>query len=120
MQDYRRLVVSALAEDVAVETYRVTSTFPPSERYELARQMRRAAVSIGSNIAEGAGQRTDGDFRRLLGIAMGSASELHFQARLAARLGLCGNEDSMGLQESIENAKKAIAGLIRYLNKRER
>ncbi len=115
MQDYSQLEVATLAEEVAISTYQLTAGFPVEERYGLQAQMRRSAVSIGSNIAEGAGRTTDGDFRRFLGVAMGSANELHFQARLAARLGLCEDEASVRLQQDVERVKKATTGLIRYL-----
>ena len=115
MQNYQQLEIAQLAENVAVQTYRMTATFPADERFGLTQQMRRAAVSIGSNIAEGAGRLSDGDFRRFLGMATGSASELLYQARLAARLGMCTPEQSARLVVETERVKKATAGLIRYL-----
>ena len=116
MQDYSKLEIALLAENVAVATYRRTSTFPADEKFGLTQQMRRSAVSIGSNIAEGAGRISDGDFRRFLSMAMGSANELHYQTRLTSRLGLCREEESVRLHDEIERVKKATAGLIRYLN----
>ena len=75
-----------MALQVATLTYAVTRRFPPSEQLGLVPQMRRAAVSIGSNITEGCGRSSEKQFFSFLQIAMGSASELEFQCRLAQQL----------------------------------
>ena len=88
MRNPYKLRVTENALIIAERTYEVTSDFPPTERFGLVTQMRRAAVSIGSNIAEGCGRSTDAQLVNFLNYASGSASELEFQARLALRLGM--------------------------------
>jgi four helix bundle protein len=82
------LAVAGRARNLAVTIYGLTGGFPSSERYGLTAQMRRAVVSIGSNIAEGCGRDGDRALIAFLQIAMGSASELDFQLRLASDLGM--------------------------------
>ncbi len=76
MQDYRKLTVWQLASDLAVAVYEVTRSFPPAATWGPAAQMRRAAISISSNIAEGAGRGSRRDFARFLDMAVASAHEL--------------------------------------------
>src|SRR5690242_20392106 len=87
MQDPKNLIVSEYAHRLAVATYRRTSRFPPVERFGLTAQMRRAAVSIPSNIAEGCGRRSNRELIAYLYNASGSASELASQLRIATDLG---------------------------------
>src|SRR6187551_628422 len=87
MRNPNKLAVADRAIELAVAIYRLTSSFPPSERFGLAAQMRRAAVSVGSNIAEGCGRSGNRDFLRFLRIARGSTTELAFQLALSAELG---------------------------------
>ncbi len=88
MQNHRRLEVYVRARELATQVYAVASTLSGSERYELARQLRRAAVSVGSNIAEGCGRATRRDFCSFLDNALGSATELEFQLDLCERASL--------------------------------
>jgi four helix bundle protein len=85
-KDYRDLVVWQEAMDLVMLVYRVTAGFPKEETYGLRSQMRRAAVSIPSNIAEGQGRRTSRDFRNFLAIAHGSVREVETHALIAERL----------------------------------
>jgi four helix bundle protein len=87
MRDPRNLEVADDAMDLAELTYVVTKAFPSDERFGLVAQMRRAAISVGSNIAEGCGRTTDRAFTSFLQIALGSVLELEYQAQIAARLG---------------------------------
>jgi four helix bundle protein len=87
MQDPSRLRVFRIAEHIALGIYRLTRSFPLEERFGLAQQMRRAAVSIGSNIAEGCGRSGARDFTRFLEIALGSSAELQFQLRISHKSG---------------------------------
>ena len=88
MQKTTNLAVATRAKGLAVSIHRLTGALPATERYGLTAQMRRAVVSIGSNIAEGCGRTGDPGLAAFLQIALGSASELDFQLRLAADLGL--------------------------------
>src|SRR3989338_9416890 len=84
---YQNLVVWQKAMDFVVSLYKLTEAFPESERFGLSSELRRAAVSVPSNIAEGYRRRSSGDFARFLRIAYGSASELETQLEIARRLG---------------------------------
>jgi four helix bundle protein len=88
MRDPKRLEVVELAARLAETTYRATRGFPPDERFGLTTQMRRAAVSVGSNISEGCGRSSDPAFLSFLQIAIGSVCELEYQAMLAQRVGV--------------------------------
>ena len=83
---HKRLAVWRKSVDLVVETYKVTKTFPTEERYGLTDQVRRAAVSIPANIAEGAGRRTKKEFINFLHISQGSLSELDTHLEIALRL----------------------------------
>jgi four helix bundle protein len=78
MKDFRKLDVWAKAHALTLAIYRVTAGFPTEERYGLTSQLRRAALSIPTNITEGCGRNTDAEFNRFLEIAMGSASETEY------------------------------------------
>ena len=86
MKDPHKLRVARASEELALRVYEYTAGFPREERYGLAAQLRKTAVSIGSNIFEGCGRLTERGFRASLGVAHGEASELLFQIRLALRL----------------------------------
>lgn len=86
IKSYRDLIVWQRAMDLAVEVYRMTDGFPKSEAYGLTSQMRRAAVSIASNIAEGHG-RTNRHFSNYLSTSLGSMAELETQAEISQRIG---------------------------------
>ena len=93
MRDFRSLEVWHESVALAVTVFELTAAFPKSERFGLASQMRRAATSISSNIAEGSGRMSPAEFAHFLGIAAGSASELDSQLELAARLGYVPSTD---------------------------
>jgi four helix bundle protein len=104
-----------LAEDLAVEIYRVTRKLPSFERFGLASQMQRAAVSIGANIAEGCGYQGDRAFIAYLHRSVGSANELQFETRVASRLGYFEQSEFAGLIESQTNLRKGVIKLITAL-----
>ena len=95
--------------------YRVTAGFPREELYGLISQMRRAAVSVPSNIVEGCARDSQADYLRFFYIAFGSLRELHYQLSLANRLGFLRNEDSSLLEPKIVETEKVLNGLIRAL-----
>ena len=88
MQSAKSLRVYGAAEELTVRVYEVARLLPIEERFALSQQLRRSAISVGSNIAEGCGRDSDGELTRFLRIALGSATELEFQLRIAVRLGL--------------------------------
>ena len=113
MRDYRELTVWQRADEVVIDIYRITDAFPADERFGLIAQMRRAAVSVASNIAEAAGRSTDADAARLLSIAAGSASELEYQLDLAARLGHAAKSVDLTLGR-VGEVKKMLRSLIKH------
>ena len=117
MRNADRLRVVALAKEIALQTYRITASFPRSEQFGLVSQMRRAAVSIGSNIAEGCGRSSDIQLRNFLQIASGSATELEFQASLAEALEMGGAMELRELQRSIQNERRMLWTYYAYLSR---
>ena len=116
MHDYRKLRVYDMAIEVTSETYRLTKTLPRSERYGLVQQMNRAAVSIASNIAEGAGRGDGRDFARFLRIARGSVCGLDAQATMAARVGVVDGESARVLREHLEKLKASLTNLEKRMS----
>jgi four helix bundle protein len=104
--------------DLVVTIYDTTAKFPKEERYALVDQLRRAAVSLPSNIAEGHGRSRTGDYLRHLSIAVGSLMELETQVQIASRLGYVSAEHEKGLLESSTVLARMLAGLIRALRRR--
>ena len=93
MRDHTKLRAFELADEVALLTYKTTAEFPKNEQFGLTSQMRRAAVSVPSNIAEGQGRGPGLDFIRFLRIALGSLQETQTQLLLAVRIGYLSDED---------------------------
>ncbi|PIX25843.1 MAG: four helix bundle protein, partial [Deltaproteobacteria bacterium CG_4_8_14_3_um_filter_43_13] len=96
MRDHTKLRAFELADEVAMLVYRVTAGFPKGELFGLTAQIRRAAVSVPSNIVEGCARDSEADYLRFLNIAFGSLRELHYQLNLSKRLGfLCVQDSSL-------------------------
>jgi four helix bundle protein len=108
------------AIDLVLAIYRITDGFPKEERFSLTDQMRRAALSIPSNIAEGAARQTKKEFINYLHIAQGSLSQLDMQMELAKRLGYLVQESWARLDGQIERIDKMLSGLIRHLRSSKR
>ncbi|MFB1489280.1 MULTISPECIES: four helix bundle protein [unclassified Thiocapsa] len=115
MQDFRDLLVWVKAHEATLAVYRCTRTFPSDERFGLTFQIRRAAVSVASNIAEGSGRRSDADFARFLSMAFGSASEVEYQALLAKDLGYLSDPEHQEVRDRISEVKRMLASLIKRL-----
>ena len=117
-QDYRDLVVWQKAIELTVCVNQLTRSFPGDELYGLISQMRRASVSVASNIAEGRGRLTAGEFRQFLGVAQGSIYELQTQLFVARRLGM-GADASLNGTESLSNeVSKMLGAFIQTLNRK--
>ena len=115
MRDHTKLKAFVLADDIVIDIYRITAAFPREEVYGLVSQMRRAAVSVPSNIVEGCSRDSQTDFLRFLYIAFGSLKELHYQLNLSERLGYMQHEDYALLESKIFEAEKILNGFIRSL-----
>jgi four helix bundle protein len=115
MNSYRDLKVWQEAMTLAERIYSVTADFPASERYGLIAQMRRAAVSVPSNIAEGYGRKTSRQRYNFLEIALGSLFELETQSELSSRLGFAGAPVSEERSEKIRGIGRGLTALMRYV-----
>jgi len=115
MRDHTKLRAFELADEVAVSVYSVTAGFPREELYGLTSQMRRAAVSVPSNIVEGCARDSQADYLRFLNMAFGSLRELRYQLSLSKRLGFLCNQDSSLIEPKVVETEKVLNGLIQAL-----
>jgi four helix bundle protein len=116
MASYRDLRVWQQAMDLAEEVYKATEIFPKHELYGLVSQIRRAAVSVASNIAEGKGRQTDKDFVNFLYHSRGSLLEIETQICLARRLKYLSPESEEAILERTKSVGQLLAGLIHSLS----
>lgn len=117
MGDYRKLNIWIKAHELTLAVYRHTARFPPGDRYGLTSQLRRCAVSLGSNMVEGSGRRSDGDMRRFLQIARGSLCELQYQLLLARDLEYLSRETWDSLAAVSDEIGRMLAGLSGYFKR---
>jgi len=115
MQDIKKLLVAEFAHQLAIATYRHTASFPASERFGITSQMRRAAVSVASNIAEGCGRRGNPELLTFLYYASGSARELACQIRIATELGFGDHASAEQLAVQSLRVSKMLTRLINFL-----
>jgi four helix bundle protein len=116
VQGYRELVVWQKGIEVAKQTYLLTRTFPTEEKFGLTSQMRRASVSIPSNIAEGQARHTTGEFIQFISHAEGSVAELATQFHLAIELGFLTAEPAAPTLVLLEEIRRMLNGLRRKLS----
>jgi four helix bundle protein len=116
MQDFKNLTVWHAARRLTKLVYQMTALFPESERFGLSSQMRRASISICSNIAEGCGRRGDVEFRRFLSLAMASACELESELILCLDLSLIAAPQQQGGLRILIEVKRMLGGLINRLS----
>jgi four helix bundle protein len=112
MKDPDKLRVAQAAEELAVLIYEYTAGFPREERYGLAAQLRRTAVSIGSNIFEGCGRITERGFRASLGVSHGETTELLFQIRLSVRLSFGDRKLGSAVRKADQELGRMLFNLI--------
>jgi four helix bundle protein len=120
MANYRELKVWQLGIEVATDVYRLTRDFPPDERFGLIAQMRRSAVSISSNIAEGHARNANQEMIRFCSIALGSVAELETQLVIAQELEFGDNDAASNLQHSLDELSRMLHSLIRSFRDRQR
>jgi len=111
MADFRQLRVWQKAHESTLDIYRITEDFPKSEMYGLVSQMRRAAISIGCNIAEGRGRDGDLEFARFIQIACGSAAELEYQLLVAKDLGYIAETECQKLESRLAEVGRMLVSL---------
>lgn len=117
VRTHKDLAVWQKAMELAVDVYGVTDGFPRQELYGLVGQIRRAAVSVPSNIAEGAARQSRAEYLRFASIALGSAAELETQLILAGRLGYCEQAHLNALLGRLEEIRRMLAALIAQLKR---
>jgi|SRR3989344_2255300 len=115
MKSYRELFVWQKGMDVVTEIYRFTEKFPKTEIYGLVSQMRRSAVSIPSNIAEGYARKYKQEYIQFLRIAFGSGAELETQLEIAKRLGFTAGGDIIRLENLLAEVMKMLNALVASL-----
>ncbi|MEP3388224.1 MAG: four helix bundle protein [Reichenbachiella sp.] len=116
MRDFTKYEVWELAIDVAQEIYLTTKKFPEEEKFGLTTQIRRASVSISSNIAEGASRSSDKEFNRFIEIAMGSLFEARSQLFLSNKIKILNEQEFDRLEEKLSTLAKKLNSLRNKLN----
>ena len=116
MKDFRDLKVWERAHELTLEIYRLTVRFPREELYGLTSQMRRCSASIGANIAEGCGKRSNADFQRFLQIASGSASELDYHLLLARDLCFLADADYQIIVKELSATRRMLTALLQKVD----
>ena len=112
MRNYRDLQVWTKAHSITLDLYRISRGFPREEMYGLTAQLRRAASSIGANLAEGCGRRTSSELARFVRIAMGSASELDYHLLLCRDLGYMKDEDFKRVESELTEVRKMLTSFL--------
>jgi four helix bundle protein len=115
IRSYRDLIAWQRGMELVVDIYEMTRSFPECERYGLSSQLRRSAVSVPSNIAEGQGRLSHGEFKQFLGHARGSLSELETQVSISARLGYLTESQTEHLMCRCSSVGKVLNGLLNSL-----
>lgn len=118
MHNYKELNVWKRGIKLTTEIYKVSKLFPSEERFGLTSQIRRSAVSVPSNVAEGAGRRTDGEFVNFLGIAHGSICELETQLYVAFELGYIEEQKFIDVTSELTEIQKILYSLILKFEKK--
>jgi four helix bundle protein len=113
--NYRNNKAWQKADELVMEIYDATRGFPQEELYVLTSQMRRAAISVAANIAEGTGRKTEKDYLRFLYQARGSLTELEYYIHLSVKLGYLSNGGFDGLRETRDEAGRVLQGLIKHI-----
>jgi four helix bundle protein len=115
VSDFRELKVWQKAHELTLDVYRVTAEFPKHEIYGLVSQMRRCAVSVGSNIAEGKGRRGDVEFARYIQFASGSLMELEYQMLLSRDLKYLSESDYRTMNQTLAEVNRMLVSLQQKL-----
>ena len=115
MRDHHKLKAFELADHAALKVYHITRAFPKDEVYGLSSQMRRAAISVPSNIVEGCARTTQQEYLRFLDIAFGSLRELIYQLSLAQRLAYVSDSAATECRENLTETERVLSALMRSL-----
>jgi len=115
MRDFRKLKVWEKAHHLTLQVYRITKNFPSDERFGLTVQLRRAAASVPTNIAEGCGRDSERELARFMSIAAGSASEVEYQLLLACDLNYIHEEQYRELNQQVNEVKMMLNSFLQKL-----
>ena len=118
MRSHHNLDAWRKSVDFVVEVYKMTDTFPKEEKFGLTSQIRRASVSIPTNIAEGAARKSDKEFLQFLSIAQGSASEVETEILIAHRLGYLNKQDFEHADLCLDDIGRMLTGLSNHLKRK--
>ena len=110
MQDFQKLDIWQKGHELTLQIYQITTAYPNNEQFGLVNQMRRAAASIPTNIAEGCGRNSKPDFARFIDIALGSINELHYQLVLSRDLKYLDSETFDKLVENVVEVRRMMYG----------
>jgi four helix bundle protein len=116
MENFRDLRVWAKAHELTLAIYQRTRAFPKEEMYGVTSQLRRASASIGANIAEGCGRRSDAEMRRFVQIARGSANEVEYHLLLARDLDFLTADEHKDWEGKVFEIQRMLASLVQSLN----
>ena len=117
VRDFKKIIAWQKADDLAVEVYCLTKSFPKDELYGLTSQIRRAAVSVSANIAEGSVRNHKNEYRQFLFIAKSSLTEVEYYLHLCKRLGYIDGASYQKCSQLQQEAAKVLQGLIACINK---
>ena len=117
MRDHTKLRAYVLADELVLLIYKISISFPREEVYGLTSQIRRAAVSVPSNIVEGSARESEMEYLRFLEIAYGSLKESHYQFTIAARLGYVNADLIVECEQKFTETEKVLSALMRSLRK---
>lgn len=120
IRTHKDLVVWQKAIDLVLDIYNMTKSFPKEEVYGLVSQMRRAAVSIPANIAEGAARQTKKEFQQFVYISMGSLAELETHLILSVRLSFCGKQEADSTLLKLDEIRRMLSGLLNHFRHNSR
>ena len=115
IRDFKKLNVWEKVHHFTLRVYRITKNFPSDERFGLTVQLRRAAASVPTNIAEGCGRNSERELARFMSIAAGSASEVEYQLLLASALSYIQNEIYRELNQQVNEVKRMLNSFIQKL-----
>ncbi|MGI8636830.1 MAG: four helix bundle protein [Segetibacter sp.] len=115
MRNFRELKIWQKGFEIAVDTYKITASFPSSEKFGISSQITRAAVSIPSNVAEGSSRKSEKDYHRFVEISLGSSFELETQILIAKAVGLNQNIGYDNLLSKINEEQKMLASFMNSL-----
>ncbi|MEI6489407.1 MAG: four helix bundle protein [Bacteroidota bacterium] len=120
MHKFKELIVWTKAVDLAADMYKITGRFPSDEKFGLIAQINRCAISIPSNIAEGSGRNTSGEFIHFLGISIGSSFELETQLIIANKLDYLDNETLEITVKKINDIQNMTFGLLKKIKEQQK